>query len=146
IKGLDRSASDPKAKAADRAYIALVSGVARRLSGRLDEARATLSAAIAAAPQGPWLAKLRAELAGVEVAAGRFDRAEALARTTAEALLDDGRKDRLADVFRAFARRLLEPGSPTVPPDPEGAHALLEQGRNLAKGDALRAEFLLGMG
>jgi len=145
IQGLDRIGADPKAKPDDKAYAALVGGTARRLAGRLDDARATLSAAVDAAPRGRWSAKLRAELAAVEIASGRFDRAEALARSEAESLLDGGRKDRLAGVYRAFADRLLEPSSPSVPADPEGAHALLEQGRGLAKGDALRAELLLAM-
>src|SRR5262249_31949991 len=79
-------------------------------------------------------------------AAGRFDRAEALARAEAESLLDDGRKDRLAGVYRSFADRLLTPDSPVAKPDPEGAHALLEQARSLAKGAGLRAELLLAMG
>ncbi|MCA1686985.1 MAG: tetratricopeptide repeat protein, partial [Planctomycetia bacterium] len=116
-----------------------------RLAGRPDDARATLRAALKADPKGPWSSRLRAELAAVEVAAGRFDRAEALARGEAEALLDDGRKDRLAGVYRVFAGRLLEPDSPSARPDPEGAHALFEQGRNLAKGVGFRAELLMAM-
>jgi TolA-binding protein len=82
----------------------------------------------------------------VELAAGRFDAAEALARTEAERLLAGPRKDRLAEVYRDFARRLLEPEEPVTPPDPEGAYALLAQARGLAKGDALRAALLLAMG
>jgi alpha-2-macroglobulin len=146
ITALDRLADDPKAKPEDRAYASLVGGIARRLAGRLDQARTTLTKAVDAAPKGRWAPKLRAELAAVEVAAGRFDRAEALARAEAETLLDDGRKDRLAGVYRSFADRLLVPESPTTKPDPEGAHALLEQARNLAKGAELRAELLLAMG
>ncbi|HWE39008.1 MAG TPA: tetratricopeptide repeat protein, partial [Isosphaeraceae bacterium] len=145
IKGLDAFANDPKTKDDGKAYAALVGGVARRLAGKLDEARAVLTAAIAAAPKGRWAAKLRSELAAVEVASGHFDRAEKIAEAEAETLLDDGRKDRLAAVFRSFAGRLLNPESPTVPADPEGAHALFEQGRNLAKGAAIRAELLVAM-
>ena len=42
--------------------------------------------------------------------------------------------------------KLLEPGDPVVKPDPEAAYALLEQARELAKGTALRARFLVAMG
>jgi TolA-binding protein len=146
IKSLERQAADPKSKADERAYVAWIGGVARRIAGDLDGARATLSKAIDASPKGPWAAKLRAELAVVELAARRFDAAEGLARTEAVTLLDDARKDRLAGVYAAFARRLLEPETPTTPADPEGAHALLEQGRSLAKGEALRASLLMSMG
>jgi len=145
IEGLDRFAADPKVKGEGRAYAALVGGVARRLSGKLDDARKTLAGALAADPKGRWAAKLRSELTAVEVAAGRFDRAEGLARAQAEALLDDGRKDRLAGVFREFARRLLDPEGPSAHPDPEAAHALFAQGRNLAKGGPLRATLLVAM-
>ena len=146
ITGLDRFAADPKTTPEAKAFAVVVGATARRLDGRLDDARAVLLKAIAEAPGGRWAAKMRAELAAVEVAAGRFDRAESLARAEAETLLDDGRKDRLAGVFRAFGGRLLEPESPSVSPDPEGAHSLFEQGRTLAKGAALRAELLLAMG
>ncbi len=145
IKGLDAFSHDPKTKDDSRAYAALVGGVARRLAGQLDDARTILSDAIKADPKGRWAAKLRSELAAVEIAAGQFERAENLAASEAQSLLDDGRKDRLAAVYRSFADRLLKPESPTIAPNPEAAHALLEQGRNLAKGSALRAELLAAM-
>ncbi len=119
--------------------------MALRLSGRLDAARELLSAALKAAPGGRWAAKVRSELAAVEVAAGRFAAAEALAREEAERLLAGDRKDRLAEVYRGFADRLLSPDLPTIPADPEGAYALLAQARSLAKGETLRASLLLAM-
>jgi uncharacterized protein YfaS (alpha-2-macroglobulin family)/TolA-binding protein len=146
IAALDKLADDPQTKDPERAYFALVRGIARRLAGRLDQARAGLQAAIEKAPRGPWAAKLRGELAAVELAAGRFAAAEDLARAEAESLLADARKDRLAEVYHAFARRLLKPDEPTTPPDPEGAYALLDQARALAKGQTLRARLLLEMG
>jgi TolA-binding protein len=145
IVALETLAADPRAGDTERAYYALVRGIAGRLAGRHDEARAGLKGAIARAPQGPWAAKLRGELAAVEVAAGRFAAAEELARAEAETLLADGRKDRLAEVYHAFARRLLEPQEPTTPADPEGAYALLGQARARAKGQALGARLLLEM-
>jgi alpha-2-macroglobulin len=145
VAALDRLDRDPKATDADRAYHALIRGIALRLSGRLDDARKGLEGAIAASPKGPWAAKLRAELAAVELAAGRFAEAERLARAEAETLLAGDRKDRLAEVYDAFARRLLAPESPLAQPDPEGAYALLDQGRALAQGESLRARLLFAM-
>ena len=51
------------AKGDDGAYYALIRGVADRLGGQADRARATLAAAIQAAPRWPWVVKLRGELA-----------------------------------------------------------------------------------
>ena len=126
-------------KAADRAYYAWIRAIAQRLDRRPDAARATLRAALDAAPKGPWAAKIRLELAGVELAAGRPSEAEALARTEAESLLAGDRRDRLAEVYHAFARRLLKPDDPVTPPDPNAAYDLLTQAYSLAKGEALRA-------
>jgi uncharacterized protein YfaS (alpha-2-macroglobulin family)/TolA-binding protein len=145
IAALDALAKAPGATADDRAYAALIGGIARRLGGKLDDARAVLAAALEAAPQGRWAAKLRGELTTVELAAGRFAEAEALARAQAEGLLAADRKDRLAGIYETFARRLLKPAEPVVPPDPEGAHGLFEQGRALARGTPLRARLLLAM-
>lgn len=129
----------------DRAYYALIRGVAERLGGRGESARQILTTALEAAPQGRWAAKLRAELAAAELAAGHPDAAEALARTEAETLLADDRKDRLAEVYHAFARSLLKPDDPITPADPNAAYDLLAQARGLAKGNALRAKLLLSM-
>jgi len=143
LAALERRAAEPKATADDRAYLALVRGVALRLDGRPDDARAALRAALAATPKGSWAAKLRAELAAVELAARRPAEAEELARVEAETLLAGGRKDRLAEIYRGFAGRLLRPADPVTPPDPEGAYALLVQARSLAQGEATRARLLL---
>lgn len=129
----------------ERAYFALVRGAVLRLNGALEPAREALTAALEKAPGGTWAAKLRAELAALEVAAGRFAEAEALARSQAEALLATPRKDALAEVYETFAARLLRPIDPLVPADPAAAHALLEQGRRLARGPATRARMLLAM-
>ncbi|WP_406697488.1 hypothetical protein V5E97_01390 [Singulisphaera sp. Ch08] len=105
----------------ERAYYTLIRGVAERLGGQGDAARRVLAAALEAAPRGPWAAKLRAELAAAELAAGHPDAAEALARAEAETLLAGDRKDRLAEVYHAFARSLLKPDDPVTPADPNGA-------------------------
>ncbi|WP_193378437.1 MG2 domain-containing protein, partial [Singulisphaera acidiphila] len=59
--------------------------------------------------------------------------------------LTGDRKDRLAEVYHAFARSLLKPNDPVTPADPNGAYDLLVQARALAKGEALRASLLLSM-
>jgi len=131
--------------AGDKAYYRFLRGVAERLGGKADDARGTLTAALAGDPKGPWESKIRFELAGVELAAGRPAAAEALARAEAEALLDPDRKDRLAEVYHAFARRLLKPDDPVTPPDPVAAYGLLTLARDLAKGETLRASLLFAM-
>jgi uncharacterized protein YfaS (alpha-2-macroglobulin family)/tetratricopeptide (TPR) repeat protein len=133
------------ATADEKAYGSLVAGTAQRLASKLDDARATLETALKAAPNNRWAAKQRSALAAVELAARRFNAAEALARAEAESLLATDRKDRLAGVYRGFADRLLNPGDPAVAADPEGAHALLEQARGLAQGLPLRAQLGLAM-
>ncbi len=142
---LERSIAGAKS-AGDRSYFRFLRGVAERLGGRPDAARATLAEALEAEPKGPWASKIRFELAGVELAAGRSAAAETLARAEAEVLLAPERKDRLAGVYRAFADRLLRPDDPVTPPDPVAAHGLLAKARDLAKGEALRASLLLAMG
>ena len=97
-------------------------------------------------PRGPWAAKIRFESIAVEaLAAGRPNAAEALARAEAETLLSPDRKDRLAEVYHAFARRLLSPDDPISKPDPNAAYALLAKARELAKGETLRASLLFEM-
>jgi TolA-binding protein len=137
--------SEAEKQPTGRAYLALVKGVAQRLGGKSEAARATFRAALAEAPRGPWSAKLRLELAAVELAEGRLADAEALARDEAEVLLAGDRKDRLAEVYHAFARRLLAPDDPVTPPDPKAAYDLLVQARSLAKGEPLRARLLYAM-
>ena len=131
--------------AEDRGYDALILAITQRLAGNLDAARTTLREALDAAPKGPWTAKLRLELAGIELAAGRVGEAEALARNQAEVLLAGDRKDRLAEVYHAFARRLLKPDNSITPADPKAAYDLLAQARSLAKGETLRARLLFAM-
>ncbi len=144
IVGLDRLVRDA-ADPATRSYLALIRGTADRLAGRPDAARSAWAAALAADPRGPWSSKVRLELAGLELAAGHPDRAEAFAREVAVSLLAGDRKDRLAGVYLAFARRLLRPDDPVTPADPNGAYALLDQARGLAKGGALVASLRLEM-
>ncbi|MDX2036423.1 MAG: MG2 domain-containing protein [Isosphaeraceae bacterium] len=127
-------------------YLGLIKGIAERLAGDAEAARATFRATLAEAPKGRWGAKIRHELVGLDLAAGRFAAAEEIARGETVALLAGERKDRLAGVYHAFARRLLQPDDPIVKPDPAGAYALLAQARSLAKSEKLRAELLLAMG
>ncbi len=129
----------------EKSYLALILGTTQRLGGKADPARETLTAAMSAAPKSVWAAKLRYELAGLELAAGRVKEAEALTRAEAEILLGGDRKDRLAEVYHAFARRLLKPDDPITPPDPRGALDLLAQARGLAKGEPLRARLLFAI-
>ena len=130
----------------ERAYLGYLQAIAERLAGQKDAARATLRAALDESPKGPWVPKIRFELAGLELAAGNLAVAEELARTEADRLLSDDRKDRLAEVYHAFARRLLQPDDPVLQPDPKGAWELLNQARDLAKSPMLRAQLLFSMG
>ena len=142
VAPLARLAGDSRASADSRAGFGLILGSAERLAGRLDAARAALRAAIDADPKGRWATKLRFELAAVEAASGRFAEAERLARDEVVALLGPDRKDRLASIYRGFAREQLEPKALDAKPDYEGAIALLDQARRLAKGETLRARLL----
>lgn len=128
--------------ASDRAYLVWIRSGALRSAGRLDDASKLLVAAVEAAPSGPWAAKIRASLAALHLAQGRPAEAEALARREVIAFLAPERKDRLAGIYRDFARSLLVPNDPFGHPDAEAAHALLLQARSLAKGDKLRASLL----
>jgi tetratricopeptide (TPR) repeat protein len=130
----------------ERAYLGYLQGVAERLAGRRDAARATLDAAAKENPRGPWIPKIEFERSGLELAAGKLAVAEELARAQAVRLLAGDRKDRLAEVYHDFARKLLEPEDPVVQPDPNGAWDLLSQARELAKSPALRASLLFSMG
>ena len=73
----------------DRAYLGYLQGIAERLGGRKDEARATLRAAALESPKGRWVPKIQFELAGLELAAGNLAVAEELARSEATRLLAD---------------------------------------------------------
>src|SRR3954471_14587404 len=94
---------------------------------------------------GPGGGGPRGALGAAEREAGRPAEAERLARAEVERLLAADRKDRLAEIDHAFALRLLHPDERTVPPDPAGARALLEQALHLARGDALRARLRFEM-
>src|SRR5271157_3093906 len=139
---LRENAKDPD----ERAYLGYLQGVTERLAGHNDAARATLRAAAAENPTGRWLPKIRFELSAIELAAGNLPVAEELARSEAIRLLSDDRKDRLAEVYHAFARRLLEPDDPVIQPDPKAAWDLLSQARDLAKSPVLRAQLLFAIG
>ena len=139
---LRENAKDPD----ERAYLGYLQGITERLAGHTDAARATLRAAAAEAPTGCWLPKIRFELAAIELAAGNLPVAEELARSEAIRLLSDDRKDRLAEVYHAFARRLLEPDDPVIQPDANAAWGLLSQARDLAKSPVPRARLLFAMG
>jgi uncharacterized protein YfaS (alpha-2-macroglobulin family) len=148
LTAIDRWKADPKTKptADDKAYDALIRGIALRLAGKNDDARKTLATALEAAKGNTWAAKLRAELATTELSAGRFAHANALAREQAELLLSDARKDRLAGIYEAFAQQLLEPRDPTAKPDPTAAYELLAQAHDLAKNARARSQIRFKMG
>ena len=61
-------------------YYAYLRAIADRLSGRRNSARETLATALKANPAGRWTAKIRLELAGIELAAGNWAAAEELTR------------------------------------------------------------------
>ena len=131
----------------DKAYFSYVGGIAQRLGGHRDSARELLRKASLVDPKGRWVVKIRYELAGLELTAGKLrPPAEELARAEAERLLAGDRKDQLAGVYHDYARRLLESGDPLIPPDPNGAYDLLVQARELAESPALRAGLLFAMG
>ncbi len=128
-----------RAKTADdRSYFAYLEAIAARLGGGRTAARAVLMKSMLLDPDSRWAVKIRYELAGLELADGNWAAAEELARTEAVKLLAGDRKDRLAAIYRGFAERLLEPGDPLVPPDPNAAYDMLAQARELAESPALR--------
>ena len=130
----------------ERAYLSFLSAIAERSAGRRDAARASLETTLKEHPRSVWTPKVRFELAVVELAAGNLAKAEELARAEALPLLADDRKDRLAEVYRSFATRLLHPDDPAIPADPKGAWELLAQARALAKGETVRASLDFTMG
>ncbi len=146
IAGLERWNEGDELSDSDRAYGALLIGIAQRIAGDTDASRKAIAAGLALDPDGPWASKLRFELASTELTDGQPQRAEELARVEVEALLNPDRKDDLAGIYLEFADQLLEPDEPTANPDPGAAYALLEQARELAKGRALQAKLLYRMG
>ncbi|MFO0889672.1 MAG: tetratricopeptide repeat protein [Isosphaeraceae bacterium] len=130
----------------ERAYLGYLRAIAERHAGRKAEARETLLQAAKDDQAGPWVARIEFERAGIELTTGNVAAAEELARNQAVRLLAGDRKDRLAEIYHAFARKLLEPDDPVVPADPNGAWDLLNQARELAKSPSLRANLLSSMG
>src|SRR5262249_16544337 len=130
----------------EKAYFSFVGGIAQRLGGHRDAARELLKKAELLDSKGRWVIKIRYELAGIELSSGNWAPAEELARTEAERLLAGDRKDQLAGIYHDYARRLLAPGDPLIPPDPNGAYDLLVQARELAESPPLRARLLHAMG
>ena len=110
-------------------------GIGERLAGHGD-ARRTLGDALKARAEGPMGGQdpLRAGRRRTRRQADTSE-AEVLARAEAETLLAGDRKDRLAEVYHAFARRFLKPDDPIAQPDPNAAYELLVQARDLAKGE-----------
>jgi tetratricopeptide (TPR) repeat protein len=130
----------------EEAYHAYLQAIAHRLGGQPASGAEVLRNALRANPTGRWAAKMRFELAGIELAAGNVAAAEELSQAEAASLLAGDRKDRLARVFERFARRLLQPDDPLLAPDPNGAYELFVQARALAEGAAFRAELRFAMG
>lgn len=120
-------------------------GLAEKLSGKPAAATEALTKALATDPEGPWSGKIRFEQAVLELSAGRPAEAESLAKAEVESLLGDRRKDRLAGMIRDFALKLLDPKDPLIAPDPNAAHDLSAQARELAKGNDLAAKLLFEM-
>ena len=101
--------------------IAVLRGTALRLAGKLDAAREALSGALKDCPEGGRGRPSSARSWRPSRSPPASSRAaEALARAEAEALLAGDRKDRLAEVYRGFADRLLKPDLPTVAGRPRG--------------------------
>jgi len=130
----------------DAAYYAYLRAIAERLAEQREVALETLQKAIKADPAGRWAPKIRFELAGIELAAGRWADAEELTRAEAARVLAGERKDRLAGVYQSFAHNLLEPADALIRPDPNAAYELMAQARKLAESPALRARLLFTMG
>ncbi len=128
-----------------KSFYNLLLGVTTKLSGQSAEARAVFKSAIDASPKGVWAGKLRFELASLELLANKPAEAESLARAQVEILLAPGRKDHLASIVREFALGLLSPPDSLTPADPNSAHDLLAQARELSKGDELAGKLLFEM-
>ncbi len=72
----DRLIAEAKSPS-DKSYYRFLRGIAERLGGKPDDARRTFAEALELEPKGPWAAKIRFELAAVELASGRSIQAEA---------------------------------------------------------------------
>jgi uncharacterized protein YfaS (alpha-2-macroglobulin family)/tetratricopeptide (TPR) repeat protein len=136
-----------KAKDADdRSYLLFLKGIALRLKGDSKGAGAIFESTLKLKPEGRWSAKIRVELAAIEMKLARPARAEELMREQTAKLLAPERKDRLAKIYEDFADRLLKPVDSLNPADPNGAYELFEQARDLARSPALRSKLLFRMG
>lgn len=70
--------AEKAADADDRAYFSYLRAVAERLAGRRNAAREVLRTALRLAPSSRWDAKIRYELAGIDLADGNLAAAEEL--------------------------------------------------------------------
>ncbi len=125
-----------------RGYFALLEAKALRLAEKRDQAQLVLKRALEQNPGGRFHRKLAGELADLDQKGGDQPTALALLQEITRELLSGPRKDALAKVYHDFAQKLLEPGDPLQKPDPESAHALLEQAHELAASPAERARLL----
>ena len=136
---IDRlEASKPPADAQTRAFHDLVRGLSLRLEGKLEESVALIEKRLKADPETAWTAKLRGELASARLVSGKPAEAQALARADVERLLSGTRKDSLANVYRGFARQLLEPSEILISPDYAAAKPFLEQALEVAESQTLK--------
>ena len=130
--------SKPPADAQTRAFHDLVRGLSLRLEGKLEESVALIEKRLKADPETAWTAKLRGELASAKLLSGKPAEAQALARADVERLLSGTRKDSLANVYRGFARQLLEPSEILISPDYAAAKPFLEQALEVAENQTLK--------
>ena len=128
----------PPEKAETRAFHDLVRALSLRLEAKPAESAALVRKRLAADPETPWTAKLRGELEVSELAAGKPQMAQQLARADVESLLAPVRKDSLAGVYRGFARQLLEPTEALTQPNYAAAAPFLIQAREVAESETLK--------
>jgi outer membrane protein assembly factor BamD (BamD/ComL family) len=141
---VDRLEAAKAPKDADtRAFHDLVRATSLRLEGKHAEAVALIAKRLLADPKTLWSAKLRGELAAANLAAGKPAEAHALARADVETLLGGPRKDALAEVYRSFARKLIEPTETLVAPDYAAARPYLTLAREVAQSTNLKNDLSL---
>ncbi|MCY2936051.1 MAG: MG2 domain-containing protein [Planctomycetota bacterium] len=131
-------ATRPVADADTRAFYDLVRSISFRLEGNSERAAELIEKRLKADPSSGWAGKLRGELAACRLAAGKPSEAQALARADVERLLSGARKDSLANVYRGFARQLLEPSELLTKPDYGAARPFLEQALEVAESQGLK--------
>ena len=141
---IDRlEAAKVPADADTRAFHDLVRALSLRLEGKSAEAVALIEKRLKADPSSAWTAKLRGELTAARLGGGKPDLAAALARADVEGLLGGQRKDSIAQVYRGFARQLLEPTEALTAPDYAAARPFLVQARDVAESRELKDELSL---